>query len=575
MGAPWRWFARTFGIAVVAHLAGNPPVYRDPTAQWLTPLVAVSAVLGLLAVLLVVAAQPVVLGADRRAVLVSVWCEASFLSNHWLLVGFVAAAVLVSLGQARPLGVVLGDRPLASCSGSTASRPSPSSTPGSSTPPSRAGCSTPTSRSGRSGCRRPDRQSGRLAADPRAGADRAVRPPPAGVRPDPAHRGPGRPRLPHRHLLGPRPALLRLHRGLVMLLCLFLPESTLADLEARAARRTKGFVAGVAICVLVVLPSVLPQVVLTDAILDLGAVRGLGALRLLADRDGARGGLGPSPLPMRLPGAAAWVLVAVVVANGLTPYLELKTAYGFNMYANLVTVAGESNHFVVRDTLPLTDVQDHLLSVVETEDRRAAALRRRGLPHPRAQSPGLPGSPPRRVVVVTSATRERRAHPRRQRRGTPAPARLQAPAVPGRGHPRPATLPGRTGCRHADGRWHTGRVNERLVFDGDCGFCTTSADWLARGGRVEIVPWQFLDLATVGLTIEQVSTSVWWLVDDRPVEHSSRAIGRALLGRGRPGPGPAGCCSCPSCDRSPTRSTGSSRATATGCRAAPPPAGCR
>ena len=81
---------------------------------------------------------------------------------------------------------------------------------------------------------------------------------------------------------------------------------------------------------------------------------------------------------------------------------------------------------------------------------------------------------------------------------------------------------------------HTGDVSERLVFDGDCGFCTTSANWLAREDRVETVPWQFLDLESVGLTVDQVSTSVWWLVDDRPVEHSSRAIGRALLLRGAP-----------------------------------------
>jgi predicted DCC family thiol-disulfide oxidoreductase YuxK len=77
-------------------------------------------------------------------------------------------------------------------------------------------------------------------------------------------------------------------------------------------------------------------------------------------------------------------------------------------------------------------------------------------------------------------------------------------------------------------------VSGRLVFDGDCGFCTTSANWLARGGRVAIEPWQFLDLATVGLTTEQVSTSVWWLEDDHPVEHSSRAIGRALVAGGMP-----------------------------------------
>ena len=48
------------------------------------------------------------------------------------------------------------------------------------------------------------------------------------------------------------------------------------------------------------------------------------------------------------------------------------------------------------------------------------------------------------------------------------------------------------------------------------------------------MPWQFLDLDSVGLTVDEVSTSVWWLVDDLPVEHSSRAIGRALLLHGRP-----------------------------------------
>jgi predicted DCC family thiol-disulfide oxidoreductase YuxK len=72
----------------------------------------------------------------------------------------------------------------------------------------------------------------------------------------------------------------------------------------------------------------------------------------------------------------------------------------------------------------------------------------------------------------------------------------------------------------------------RLVFDGDCAFCTTCANWLAGGGRVGTVPWQFLDLDAVGLTLDQVTTSVWWLVDEGPVEHSSRAIGRALVARG-------------------------------------------
>jgi hypothetical protein len=58
----------------------------------------------------------------------------------------------------------------------------------------------------------------------------------------------------------------------------------------------------------------------------------------------------------------------LVVANGLTPYLEVKTGYGWNMYANLRTVDGDSNHFLVRATLPLTDEQADLVRIISTDD---------------------------------------------------------------------------------------------------------------------------------------------------------------------------------------------------------------
>jgi predicted DCC family thiol-disulfide oxidoreductase YuxK len=58
-----------------------------------------------------------------------------------------------------------------------------------------------------------------------------------------------------------------------------------------------------------------------------------------------------------------------------------------------------------------------------------------------------------------------------------------------------------------------------LIFDGDCGFCTTSARWVARhspeGPR--IVAWQALGdegLHNLGLTKEQATASAWW-VDGR------------------------------------------------------------
>ncbi|NDH76279.1 MAG: DUF393 domain-containing protein, partial [Actinobacteria bacterium] len=41
-----------------------------------------------------------------------------------------------------------------------------------------------------------------------------------------------------------------------------------------------------------------------------------------------------------------------------------------------------------------------------------------------------------------------------------------------------------------------------LIFDGDCGFCTTSAGWIERRlpDDVRVAPWQILDLEQYGLT---------------------------------------------------------------------------
>ena len=129
--------------------------------------------------------------------------------------------------------------------------------------------------------------------------------------------------------------------ALVVLLCLFLPESTLGrprgqrSPEDQGLRGRRGDLprarAG---------PRSLPQVVLTTSDPGVGcrswrwfAFAGWLIVSVRPRR--------PRPLPRSRCGRrapAAWVLVAVVVANGLTPYLELKTAYGWNMYANLVTV---------------------------------------------------------------------------------------------------------------------------------------------------------------------------------------------------------------------------------------------
>lgn len=68
------------------------------------------------------------------------------------------------------------------------------------------------------------------------------------------------------------------------------------------------------------------------------------------------------------PGAAAGLVIAVTVLNGFTPYTEIKTAYGFNMYANLLTADGESNHFLIRRTLPLRSGYNDPVEIISTSD---------------------------------------------------------------------------------------------------------------------------------------------------------------------------------------------------------------
>jgi hypothetical protein len=64
----------------------------------------------------------------------------------------------------------------------------------------------------------------------------------------------------------------------------------------------------------------------------------------------------------------AALVVALTFVNGLTPYTEIKTAYGFNMYANLLTAGGESNHFLVRRTVPLRDGYTNPVEILDSSD---------------------------------------------------------------------------------------------------------------------------------------------------------------------------------------------------------------
>lgn len=64
-------------------------------------------------------------------------------------------------------------------------------------------------------------------------------------------------------------------------------------------------------------------------------------------------------------------------------------------------------------------------------------------------------------------------------------------------------------------------MNGVFLYDGDCGFCTSSARWLQRhaisAARVEA--WQHADLAALGLNAEDCAEAVQWVDDGR------RAVG--------------------------------------------------
>jgi hypothetical protein len=62
------------------------------------------------------------------------------------------------------------------------------------------------------------------------------------------------------------------------------------------------------------------------------------------------------------------VVVLLTLANGISPYLEIKTAFSFNMYANLLTASRESNHFLLRSTLPLRDGYEAPVEILSTDD---------------------------------------------------------------------------------------------------------------------------------------------------------------------------------------------------------------
>jgi predicted DCC family thiol-disulfide oxidoreductase YuxK len=72
----------------------------------------------------------------------------------------------------------------------------------------------------------------------------------------------------------------------------------------------------------------------------------------------------------------------------------------------------------------------------------------------------------------------------------------------------------------------------RLVFDGDCGFCTRCVGWLRRldpDGRVEVRPYQAPGVpASIGAGVQECHDSVQWLGPDGRRRSGADAVNAAL-----------------------------------------------
>ncbi|WP_439936391.1 hypothetical protein ACS3YM_10500 [Nocardia sp. N13] len=370
------WFARAFAGAVIAHMVGNPVGWRagdTPLALTVT-----SVLLGLSALVLLVRPNTAALGSTAGLTLVSLWLEMPMTGNHWLLMGFVAAAVLIALPRAAPWPwlsvtgrwILLGFYCFAAFAKLNEGFLDPE-----------VSCGVFYANQSLSSFGLPTFSSGGLLARI-------------------AVFGPMLTELSVPVLLaftrtrraGVLLALcfhtlisLDLHQHfydftavLMLLLLLFLPDETTSDLHARATRASRVRSLAFTLAAVLVASSLVPPTIATAVVIKIlvFAVWLPFAVWLIVRT--AQGGLGPSSVPMRLPGVAAIVVVILVVANALTPYLEVKTSLGFNMYANLVTVAGETNHLVVPKTLHLSSAQDRLLEVVRTDDEGLRAYATQG-----------------------------------------------------------------------------------------------------------------------------------------------------------------------------------------------------
>ncbi|MGV1046945.1 MAG: thiol-disulfide oxidoreductase DCC family protein [Solirubrobacterales bacterium] len=73
-----------------------------------------------------------------------------------------------------------------------------------------------------------------------------------------------------------------------------------------------------------------------------------------------------------------------------------------------------------------------------------------------------------------------------------------------------------------------------LLYDGDCAFCTSCARLAERRIRpdADLVPWQFADLAALGVSEEQAADAVQWVEAGGAVRRGHEAVAAMLASSG-------------------------------------------
>jgi hypothetical protein len=361
----WDWFQRLWGIAVIAHIVGNPA--RGQLVGDVTALGVLSFVTGLTAVAAILRPD------DRRllwalavAIPITAWLETPILSNHWLLASLISLALVASrlfrfgwswfAATSRAMLLAFYGFAVLAKINTDFFEPSVS-------------CAVVYAN-----------QSLRALGLPGAPVDSALATalPFLVVAIEAAI-----PIL----LLRARTRYVGLMVALVFhvivsfdfgqhfydftavllpLLLLWIADDRLERLGEYLPERTQ-FVAGMTLSMFVV-ASVLPVTRLTSALLDDGIFLVWVPLALGSIGYAAFQHRGSHQAAFRPPNGLAWIFVAVVVVNGLSPYAEVKTANSWNMYSNLAVVNGESNHLLMRSGIPFGDGHGELVEVVATND---------------------------------------------------------------------------------------------------------------------------------------------------------------------------------------------------------------